>query len=93
MKRIPMTPVKKVNQGHPNVVDAMLNGEVQLVFNTTEGSQAIKDSFSLRQTALINHIPYFTTVAGCRAAVEAIAALKRGDLEVAPLQSYSKASF
>jgi carbamoyl-phosphate synthase large subunit len=90
---LPVTTVNKVHQGPPHVVDAMLNGEVQLVFNTTEGSQAIKDSFSLRQTALINHIPYFTTVAGCRAAVEAIAALTRGDLEVAPLQSYSKASF
>jgi carbamoyl-phosphate synthase large subunit len=71
----------------------MLSGEVQLVFNTTEGTQAIADSFSLRRTALTNNIPYYTTVAGARAAVQAIAALKAGSLEVASLQSYFEASF
>jgi carbamoyl-phosphate synthase large subunit len=66
----------------------MLDGGVQLVFNTTEGAQAIADSFSLRRTALTHAIPYYTTVAGARAAVEAIVALRAGSLEVAPLQSY-----
>ena len=66
----------------------MINGDVQLVFNTTDGAQAIRDSFSLRRTALVNNIPYYTTVAGASAAVEAIAALKAGRLEVASLQSY-----
>jgi carbamoyl-phosphate synthase large subunit len=80
--------VKKVREGRPHIVDRMLSGGVQLVFNTTEGSQAIADSFSLRRTALTNGIPYYTTVAGARAAVQAIGALRAGSLEVAPLQSY-----
>ncbi len=80
--------VNKVREGQPHIVDAMINGEIQLVFNTTEGAQAIADSFSLRRSALIHKIPYFTTVAGARAAVQAIAALQDGSLDVAPLQSY-----
>ena len=60
----------------------------QLVFNTVEGAQAIADSFTLRQAALLGNIPYCTTVAAARAAVEAIVALAQGELEVAPLQSY-----
>jgi carbamoyl-phosphate synthase large subunit len=80
--------VNKVREGRPHIVDRMLSGGVQLVFNTTEGVQAIADSFSLRRTALTNGIPYYTTVAGARAAVQAIAALRAGNLEVAPLQSY-----
>ncbi len=82
------TTVNKVREGRPHIVDRMLNGDVQLVFNTTEGTQAIADSFSLRRTALTHAIPYYTTVAGARAAVQAIAALRAGSLEVAPLQSY-----
>jgi carbamoyl-phosphate synthase large subunit len=80
--------VNKVRDGRPHIVDRMLSGGVQLVFNTTEGAQAIADSFSLRRTALTHNIPYYTTVAGARAAVQAIGALRKGDLEVAPLQSY-----
>jgi carbamoyl-phosphate synthase large subunit len=83
-----VTAVNKVREGRPHIVDRMLSGGVQLVFNTTEGSQAIADSFSLRRTALTHGIPYYTTVAGARAAVQAIAALRAGSLEVAPLQSY-----
>jgi carbamoyl-phosphate synthase large subunit len=85
---LPVRPVNKVREGRPHIVDHMLSGAVQLVFNTTEGAQAIADSFSLRRTALTNGIPYYTTVAGARAAVQAIAALRAGNLEVAPLQSY-----
>ncbi len=85
---LPVGRLNKVLEGKPDVVDAMINGEVQLVFNTTEGAQAIRDSFSLRHTALVHNIPYYTTVAGARAAVAAIAALRAGRLEVAPLQSY-----
>jgi len=80
--------INKVQEGRPDVVDAMRSGQIQLVFNTTEGAQAIADSFSLRRTALTHNIPYYTTVAGARAAVQAIAALRAGCLEVAPLQSY-----
>jgi len=80
--------VNKVLEGRPHIVDQMLSGEVQLIFNTTEGAQAIADSFSLRRTALTIGIPYYTTVAGARAAVQAITALRAGSLEVASLQSY-----
>ena len=80
--------VNKVREGQPHIVDAMINGEIQLMFNTTEGAQAIADSFSLRRTALVHQIPYYTTVAGAKAAVQAIAALQDGSLDVAPLQSY-----
>jgi len=83
----------KVLEGRPDIVDRMLSGEVQLVFNTTEGAQAITDSFSLRRTALTHNIPYYTTVAGARAAVQAISALKTGSLEVASLQSYFSGSY
>jgi carbamoyl-phosphate synthase large subunit len=85
---LPVTPVNKVREGRPDIVDEMRSGRIQLVFNTTEGAQAIADSFSLRRTALTHNIPYYTTVAGARAAVQAIGALRRGSLEVAPLQSY-----
>ncbi len=78
--------VKKVLEGRPNIVDAMKNGEVQLVFNTTEGRQSLEDSFSLRRTALMMKIPYYTTAAGALAAAQAITA--QGELEVRPLQSY-----
>ncbi|MGH7100005.1 MAG: carbamoyl-phosphate synthase large subunit, partial [Stellaceae bacterium] len=85
---LPIGAVNKVREGRPHIVDRMRDGGVQLVFNTTEGAQAIADSFSLRRTALTLGIPYYTTVAGARAAVQAIAALRAGSLEVAPLQSY-----
>jgi carbamoyl-phosphate synthase large subunit len=85
---LPVSRVHKVREGRPHVVDRMLSGEIQLVFNTTEGSQAIADSFSLRRTALTTGIPYYTTVAGAKAAVLAIEAMRAGSLEVAPLQSY-----
>jgi carbamoyl-phosphate synthase large subunit len=90
---IPVAQVNKVLEGQPHVVDAMINGDVQLVFNTTDGAQAMSDSFSLRRTALVNNIPYYTTVAGARAAVEAISALRSGSLDVAPLQSYLSGSY
>jgi carbamoyl-phosphate synthase large subunit len=85
---LPVERVNKVSDGRPHIVDLMLGGGVKLVFNTTEGAQAIADSFSLRRTALTNNIPYYTTVAGARAAVQAIKALRGGSLEVAALQSY-----
>ncbi|HKW53605.1 MAG TPA: carbamoyl-phosphate synthase large subunit, partial [Stellaceae bacterium] len=90
---LPVEVINKVLEGRPHIVDRMLSGGVQLLFNTTEGAQAIADSFSLRRTALTNAIPYYTTVAGARAAVQAIAALKSGSLEVASLQSYFVGSF
>ncbi len=80
--------VNKVLEGRPHIVDALKNGEIQLVFNTTEGAQSVKDSRSIRTTALAQKIPCITTAAGARAAVRAIEAMRTGDLDVAPLQSY-----
>jgi carbamoyl-phosphate synthase large subunit len=70
----------------------MKNGDVQLVFNTTEGVQAAYDSRDIRRTALLNNIPYYTTSAGAQAVTKAIRALKSDQLEVAPLQSYMRAT-
>ena len=90
---IKCTRVNKVLEGRPHIVDAMKNGDVQLVFNTTDGVQAVSDSFSLRRAALTLKIPYYTTLAGALAAVEGIRAMKSGSLEVAPLQSYFKGPY
>jgi carbamoyl-phosphate synthase large subunit len=81
--------INKVLEGRPHIVDAMKNGEVQLVFNTTEGAQSYRDSFSLRRTALAQNIPYYTTIPGARAAIQAIRRLKAGaPLGVRALQAY-----
>ncbi len=80
--------VNKVLEGRPHIVDALKNGAVDLIFNTTEGAQAVKDSRSIRITALAQKIPCITTAAGARAAVQAIEALRAGGVDVASLQSY-----
>jgi carbamoyl-phosphate synthase large subunit len=85
---LPVDPINKVAEGRPHIVDAIKNGEIDLVFNTTEGEQAIKDSYSLRRATLLQNIPYYTTVAGCRALVQGLAALRSRGLEVSPLQTY-----
>ena len=85
---VPSTKVNKVLEGRPHIVDAIANGKVQLVFNTTEGAQALADSRSLRRAALQHRVPYYTTVAGAVAAAQGIAAMSTGELEVRPLQSY-----
>ena len=80
--------INKVLEGRPHIVDAMKNGDVDLVFNTTEGAKALSDSKDIRRTALLHHIPYYTTLAGAVAVTRAIKALKAGTLRVAPLQSF-----
>jgi len=80
--------VNKVAQGRPHIVDRILDGEVQLIFNTTEGWQSLKDSQAIRVGALNQKVSIFTTAAASVAAVDAIAALKAHSLEVKPLQSY-----
>ncbi|HET7503456.1 MAG TPA: ATP-grasp domain-containing protein, partial [Kofleriaceae bacterium] len=81
--------INKVLEGRPDCVDAMNNREIELVINTTEGTQAIQDSVSLRRAALMNGIAYQTTLRGARAALEAIAVAKRGELRVTSLQRYA----
>ncbi len=90
---LPVRPLAKVLEGRPHCVDAIRSGEIQLVINTASGSQSLSDSFDIRRSALTHGIPHYTTFAGARAAVHAIAALKAGTLEVAPLQSYFRRSF
>jgi len=85
-------PVKKVLEGRPHIVDAMKNGEVKLVFNTTEGKQSLSDSFEIRRTALMMKTPYFTTAAGALAAAQAITATASDSLDVRPLQTYGRAA-
>jgi carbamoyl-phosphate synthase large subunit len=80
--------VLKASEGRPNAVDAIKNGRIQLVFNTTEGAQALADSKSLRRAALLHKVPYYTTLSGAVAAAQGIKAYLGGDLEVRALQSY-----
>jgi len=80
--------VNKVAEGRPHIVDAIRNGGVQLVFNTTEGAMALADSRSLRRAALLHKVPYYTTLSGAVAAALGIKAYLGGDLEVRALQSY-----
>jgi len=80
--------VNKVLEGRPHAVDAMLSGQIDLIFNTAQGVASIRDSLSLRQTALTNNIPYYTTVSGSRAAVAAIVALQKIKISAKSIQDY-----
>jgi carbamoyl-phosphate synthase large subunit len=80
--------VNKVSEGRPNAADAVRNGGVQLMFNTTEGATSLNDSKPLRRAALLQKTPYYTTLAGAIAAVEGVKACASGDLEVRALQDY-----
>jgi carbamoyl-phosphate synthase large subunit len=80
--------INKVAEGRPHIVDAIKNGGVQLVYNTTEGATSLADSRSLRRAALLHKVPYYTTLSGAVAAAQGIKAYLGGDLEVRTLQSY-----
>jgi len=80
--------VNKVLEGRPHCVDAIINGNVQMVINTTEGTQAIADSFSIRRSALTRNVAHYTNMTSAVAAVAAIEGLKEGPLDVKPLQDY-----
>ncbi|MBE0532007.1 MAG: carbamoyl-phosphate synthase large subunit [Rhodospirillales bacterium] len=88
-----VTRLNKVLEGRPHCVDAIISSQVQLVINTTEGAQAIADSFSIRRSALTQGVPHYTTMTGAAAVVDALEALRAGKLEVAPLQSYFTGAF
>ena len=85
---VPAEFVRKVREGRPHVVDAIINRDVQIVINTVEGAQSIADSYTIRRTAVDQNIAYFTTVPGARAVVQGIEALMRKDWDVKPLQDY-----
>ena len=80
--------INKVFEGRPHIVDRIKDGQIAMVINTTEGQRAISDSYTLRRAALVYKVPYYTTVAGAGAVVQAIVTLAERDLAVAPLQSY-----
>ncbi|ETS13320.1 carbamoyl-phosphate synthase large subunit [Bartonella quintana] len=80
--------INKVLEGHPHIEDAIRNRQIQLIFNTTSTASAISDSKSLRHAALMQKVPYYTTMAGAKSVVEAIEALKKKCLKVRSLQSY-----
>lgn len=85
---LPVEPVRKVAEGQPHIVDRMIDGDVHLVFNTTEGWQSHIDSKSIRASALTSRIPYYTTAAASLAAAQAIVAINASQLEVRSLQDY-----
>ncbi len=85
---LPVEKVNKVAQGRPHIVDRIKDGDIALIFNTTEGWQSLKDSQPIRASALGQRIPYFTTAPASLEAAKAIAKLSTHSLEVRPLQSY-----
>jgi carbamoyl-phosphate synthase large subunit len=85
---IPVDRVNKVAEGRPHIVDRIIDGEIALIFNTTEGWQSHKDSQSIRASALEKKVPYYTTAAASIATARAIASVKTSELEVHSLQDY-----
>jgi carbamoyl-phosphate synthase large subunit len=82
--------INKVMEGHPHIVDAIINGDIDLVINTTKGPQALSDSMSIRRETVMHKIPYFTLLTSAKAGIQAIHALKTRDMDVKPLQDYFK---
>ncbi|MGA7828891.1 MAG: carbamoyl-phosphate synthase large subunit [Geobacteraceae bacterium] len=87
-KGIPVKVINKVVEGRPHIVDSIKNNEICMVINTTQGAQAVADSFSIRRNTLVNNIAYFTTTSGARAAVDGILAMRGKDLDAKALQDY-----
>lgn len=85
---VPVERVNKVAQGRPHIVDKIFDGDIAMIFNTTEGWQSLKDSESIRASAQSQKVPYFTTAPASVAVAQAIQALAARSLEVRPLQSY-----
>lgn len=78
--------INKVKEGQPHIVDAIINGQIDIVINTTDGESAISDSYSIRRSALQTGVPYFTTLTAARAAVHSLARWIRGEMDVRALQ-------
>ncbi len=86
---VPSKRINKYAEGRPNIVDAIIDGKIQIVVNTTEGAQSLADSFSIRRSALMGQVSYYTTINGARAAIMAINSDKNRELTVKPLQAYA----
>jgi carbamoyl-phosphate synthase large subunit len=82
--------VNKVTEGRPHIVDLIKNKEIQFVINTVSGTQAQKDSFSIRQSALQYRVPFTTTLSGANAVVNAVEQLLRGKISIRSLKEYHK---
>jgi carbamoyl-phosphate synthase large subunit len=87
-RSITTTPVKKVKEGRPSIVDRIKDGDVHFVVNTTDGKREVSDSYSIRRETLMKGVPYFTTMTGARAGVMAMEAMRQGPAEVRSLQEY-----
>jgi len=85
---IPSQFVLKMTEGRPNIVDSIINGEIDLIINTTLGKQSIRNSFSIRRNAIDRQVPYVTTIRGAMAVAKAIEALKQRKVGVKPIQLY-----
>ena len=82
--------ILKVSQGSPNIRDAILNKEIDLIINTSEGKQSAKDGYIIRRLAIELGIPYVTTLAGARAALNAIEAVQNNKINVKSLNEYNE---
>jgi len=88
--RIPVEKVLKIYNGSPNVLDYIKRGEVSLIINTPTTKQSVKDGFQIRRSAVDYHVPYITTVQAARAAAQAIAIAKSGEITIKPLNEYHR---
>ncbi len=79
--------INKVKEGSPHIVDSLINSEIDLVINTTKSQSSVKDSYSIRRTSLMYNIPYYTTIAGAKVAVDAIEHMKNNDFKINSLQT------
>ncbi|HEY8190333.1 MAG TPA: carbamoyl phosphate synthase large subunit, partial [Micavibrio sp.] len=80
--------INKVMEGQPHIVDAIINGQIDFMINTTRGPQAIADATSIRRQALTHKIPYYTLLTAARAGVQAIQSMRTREIEVRPIQDY-----
>jgi len=83
-----VTRVNKVSEGQPHIVDSIINGDVQLMINTTLTRQSMTDGLEIRRSGLMNRVPYYTNMAAALAAVQAIRSTLARSFHIAPLQSY-----
>jgi carbamoyl-phosphate synthase large subunit len=81
--------INKVKEGQPHIVDAIINGQIAMVINTTDGDQAVSDSYSIRRSALQTGVPYFTTITAARATAQSLSRWIRGEMDVRALQDYA----
>ena len=79
--------INKVKEGSPHIVDSLINNKIDLVINTTKSQSSVRDSYSIRRTSLMYNIPYYTTIAGAKIAVDAIEHMQNNDFKIKSLQT------